>query len=175
MPVFLALSLAVGVLTCVFALQNAAPVRVSFLAWQYEASMALVLLTTFALGAVAGLFAALPGLIKRSWQLRDANRRLRDAGAAGPGSAPRITVEKPTPERLRELGTDSWEVWEKEPSTFPWHYDERETCRLLEGEAVVEAPGQRVEFGAGDLVVFPAGLDCTWTVKKAIRKRFKFG
>jgi uncharacterized protein len=31
-----------------------------------------------------------------------------------------------------------------------------------------------VEFGAGDLVVFPKGLSCTWDVLAAIDKYYKF-
>ena len=84
-----------------------------------------------------------------------------------------IEVRKPTPEeqaRMKQCPT-----WEKEPSEFPWHYDEQETCLILAGEATVEGPGQTVAFGPGDYVVFPPGIDCTWKVKKAIRKHYKFG
>ena len=35
--------------------------------------------------------------------------------------------------------------------------------------------GTPVQFGAGDLVVFPAGMDCRWDVKKAVRKHYRFG
>ena len=44
-----------------------------------------------------------------------------------------IEVRKPTPEeqaRMKQCPT-----WEKEPSEFPWHYDEQETCLILAGEA----------------------------------------
>ena len=37
------------------------------------------------------------------------------------------------------------------------------------------AADQTVSFGPGDYVVFPQGLDCTWKVKKTIRKHYKFG
>jgi uncharacterized cupin superfamily protein len=39
----------------------------------------------------------------------------------------------------------------------------------------VEAPDQTVSFGPGDMVVFPQGLDCTWKVKKTVRKHYRFG
>ena len=32
-----------------------------------------------------------------------------------------------------------------------------------------------VRFGTGDLVVFPAGMDCRWDVQKAVRKHYRFG
>ena len=35
--------------------------------------------------------------------------------------------------------------------------------------------GTPVRFGAGDLVVFPAGMDCRWDVQKAVRKHYRFG
>lgn len=89
-----------------------------------------------------------------------------------------ITVEHaPTQETLTEMGVYSWPVWEKEVSSFPWHYDEKETAYLLEGEVVVtpdngEAP---VTIKAGDLVTFAAGLSCHWQIKADLRKHYQFG
>jgi uncharacterized cupin superfamily protein len=85
----------------------------------------------------------------------------------------KIEVRKPTPEEVAEM--QRCPIWEKEPSEFPWYYDEQETCLILEGDVTVEAPGQTVNFGPGDLVVFPKGLSCTWKVKQRVRKHYKFG
>ena len=82
-------------------------------------------------------------------------------------------VRKPTENESREA--ESWPIWEKGASTFPWDYDEQETCLILEGRAVVKTPDVAIEFGAGDYVVFPKGLTCTWEIKKKIRKHYKFG
>jgi len=35
--------------------------------------------------------------------------------------------------------------------------------------------GEPVRFGAGDLVVFAAGLRCTWDVHAPVRKHYHFG
>ena len=35
--------------------------------------------------------------------------------------------------------------------------------------------GAPVAFGAGELVVFPAGLSCTRDIRKAVRKHYRFG
>jgi uncharacterized cupin superfamily protein len=84
-----------------------------------------------------------------------------------------IEVRKPTPQEEAEM--KSWPTWQKEPSEFPWHYDEKETCLIIDGEVTVEAADQTVSFGPGDCVVFPPGLDCTWKVTKAVHKHYKFG
>ena len=84
-----------------------------------------------------------------------------------------IEVRKPTPEEEAEMKT--WPTWSKEPAEFPWRYDQKETCLVLEGDVTVEAGDQSVSFGPGDRVVFPQGLQCTWKVNKAIRKHYKFG
>ncbi|MBF8274784.1 MAG: hypothetical protein HW380_3889 [Magnetococcales bacterium] len=77
---------------------------------------------------------------------------------------------------LKDMAIDQWPIWTKDVSTFPWSYDERETCYLLEGEVTVTPDGgQPVHFGAGDLVTFPAGMSCTWEIKKPVRKHFRFG
>jgi len=61
--------------------------------------------------------------------------------------------------------------WEKEVSEFPWSYDEQETCLILSGHAVVDgASGEHAEFGAGDYVIFPVGLQATWKIDETIRK-----
>jgi len=86
-----------------------------------------------------------------------------------------IKVEKPSDEKLKSLGVDEWSLWECEPSTFNWEYDDKETCYVLEGRVKVKVPGGEVEFGKGDLVTFPRGLKCTWKVIQKIRKVYKFG
>lgn len=82
----------------------------------------------------------------------------------------------PTPERLERLGVSRWPVWEKAPSTFPWTYEESETCYLLAGEVIVTPDGGApVRIAQGDLVTFPAGMSCTWEVRRAVRKHYRFG
>jgi uncharacterized cupin superfamily protein len=88
----------------------------------------------------------------------------------------KIQVEKATPEKLKQLGIEQWGVWECEPSRFDWEYDDQETCYLYEGQVAVQtADGETVRFGAGDIVVFPKGLKCTWDVAQTVRKRYRFG
>jgi uncharacterized protein len=88
-----------------------------------------------------------------------------------------IKVSKATPEKLKQLGSAAWPIWEKEVSVFDWYYDEPETCHILEGKVRVEPKdgGAAAEFGAGDIVEFPQGLACTWKISKAVRKHYKFG
>jgi uncharacterized cupin superfamily protein len=87
-----------------------------------------------------------------------------------------IKVEKPSEEKLAALKVRSWPIWEKEESEFPWEYDEKEICYLLEGEVTVTPnDGPPVRFGKGDLVVFPEGMKCRWKIIKAVRKHYKFG
>jgi len=90
---------------------------------------------------------------------------------------PKIEVEhQPDTARLDALGIASWGIWEKEVSTFPWTYDQREMCYLLEGEVIVTPDGEApVHFGKGDLVIFPAGMSCTWDIRAAVRKHYRFG
>jgi len=87
----------------------------------------------------------------------------------------KIQVRKPRPEEIEKERMTSWPTWECPASEFDWHYDDQETCYVLAGQVTVEAPGQQVSFGPGDLVVFPKGLDCKWKVTQAVRKHYKFG
>ena len=80
-----------------------------------------------------------------------------------------------SPAKLDAMAIDSWPVWEKEVSVFPWTYDQSEMCFILEGEVVVTPDGgQPVEIVAGDFVNFPAGMSCTWEIRSPIRKHYMF-
>ena len=85
----------------------------------------------------------------------------------------KMNVRKPTEVEIEE--TRHWGNWSKEKSVFPWSYDMRETCYILEGEAEVkDVEGNKVHFKKGDLVVFEKGLDCTWEIINPIKKKYKF-
>jgi uncharacterized cupin superfamily protein len=88
-----------------------------------------------------------------------------------------IKVERnPSEDRLTDLGVKSWPIWEKEASEFPWHYADRETCYVLAGEVtVIPDGGEPVQIQEGDLVTFPQGMSCTWSVTRDIRKHYRFG
>ena len=84
-----------------------------------------------------------------------------------------VVVRKPLPDETASMKV--WPVWEKEVSEFDWVYEDRETCLLLEGEVTVSSSDGDVSFGAGDVVIFPKGLKCHWSVKKDVRKHYQFG
>ncbi len=85
-----------------------------------------------------------------------------------------ILVEhNPSPAKLEVMGVYDWPVWSKEVSEFPWRYEARETCYILEGEVVVTPDdGKPVTIRKGDLAIFPAGLSCTWDIKASIKKHY---
>jgi uncharacterized protein len=86
----------------------------------------------------------------------------------------KIEVKTPTKQEFAKMNFSGWSTWECPVSTFPWIYDATETCYILEGHAVVETKDQKVEFKKGDIVVFPDGLSCKWTVTEPIKKYYRF-
>lgn len=88
-----------------------------------------------------------------------------------------IKIEhNPDEEHLKNLGVFDWPIWTKEVSEFPWTYDEEETCYFLDGDVVVTPHGGKpVEIKKGDLVTFPAGMSCTWKIRKDVRKHYRIG
>ena len=83
-----------------------------------------------------------------------------------------VVVKKPTQAETAECKT--WPIWQCEPSEFDWAYTQTETCLILEGDVTVKDSDNEVSFGHGDLVVFPVELECTWQVKKPVRKHYNF-
>ena len=86
----------------------------------------------------------------------------------------KMEAHKATPAEIAK--TKSWGTWSKEPSEFPYSYEEMETCYILEGEAeVTDNKGNKTSFKAGDWVVFHPGLECVWRISKTIKKKYVFG
>jgi len=83
-----------------------------------------------------------------------------------------VIVKKPLPQEQEQA--KSWPIWECQPCEFDWAYTQTETCLILDGDVTVTDGQAEVSFGPGDLVVFPVDLECTWKVKKAVRKHYKF-
>ena len=79
----------------------------------------------------------------------------------------------PDESKLKSLGVFDWPIWSKEESEFPWNYNTREICYIIEGTAEVTAnDGTKYLFGKGDLVTFTSGFSCTWKILKSIRKYY---
>ena len=82
----------------------------------------------------------------------------------------------PSESKLQSLNVFKWPIWTKEISEFPWEYDVQETCYFLNGEVIVTPENQSpVKLNQGDLVIFPAGMKCTWKILKDVKKHYKFG
>ena len=86
-----------------------------------------------------------------------------------------IRIERPGETRLAELGVTAWPTWAHGIDEFPWSYAEAETCFILAGEAIVTPDdGEAVRIGAGDLITFPAGMQCRWNITEPVTKHYRF-
>jgi uncharacterized cupin superfamily protein len=86
-----------------------------------------------------------------------------------------LCEHKASPMKLEVLGVFDWPIWKKEVSKFPWRYDQQETCYFIRGKVIVTPDGgEPQQFGRGDLVIFPAGLSCTWEVLEPVEKHYDF-
>ena len=60
--------LIMAILAVLFAFQNATVVTINFGVWQLEQSLAIVLISTLALGIIISILLSLPTILKRGWQ-----------------------------------------------------------------------------------------------------------
>ena len=75
-----------------------------------------------------------------------------------------------------KYGIKKWPLWESGPSKFPWHYDEKEICLIIEGEATIKTSNGRIfNIQSGDLVEFREGVVCEWEISKTIKKHYRLG
>ena len=84
-----------------------------------------------------------------------------------------IIVREPTAQEGIECR--KWPIWQKNTCTFDWEYSEKETCLLIEGKVTISDSVGSISFGQGDLVIFPQDLECTWHIKKPVKKYYNFG
>ncbi|KZV32954.1 hypothetical protein F511_01465 [Dorcoceras hygrometricum] len=90
-----------------------------------------------------------------------------------------IVQRNPSESQLSELGIKSWPKWGCSPGKYQLKFDAQETCYLVRGRVKVypkncSTDQETVEFGAGDLVIIPKGLSCTWDVSVAVDKHYTF-
>ena len=86
-----------------------------------------------------------------------------------------ILERNPSPMKLEVMGVERWGIWRKEVSTFPWTYNQQETCYILRGRFTVTPDGgEPQEFKRGDLITFPAGMSCTWEIHEDVEKYYDF-
>jgi uncharacterized integral membrane protein len=78
MQIFLFFALIIAVLAVFFALQNSDPVQVKFAVWEFDSSLAFVLLLALTAGALISFFFSLPSNIKARWTIRQQRKKLSE-------------------------------------------------------------------------------------------------
>lgn len=79
MQILLILALIISLVAVIFAVQNAMPVTVSFLVWQFvNAPLAVVLLLAVGLGLLISLLVSLPSLAGNRWTISRLKKRIAE-------------------------------------------------------------------------------------------------
>jgi putative membrane protein len=79
MQFLLIVALGLAILTVIFALQNPIPVGVTFLLWKFEGSLALVLVSTFALArSLVSLLISIPAIVKRISAIANQTKKIAE-------------------------------------------------------------------------------------------------
>jgi uncharacterized integral membrane protein/GGDEF domain-containing protein len=75
MPLLIVAAIVIAFLAIAFALQNNTVIAINLLVWNYRGSLAIVLLSTLAIGVLIGLLVLIPSLLKRGWRISKAKRQ----------------------------------------------------------------------------------------------------
>ncbi len=78
MQIFLFFAIFIAVLAVIFAVQNNDPTNVQFAIWDFEGSVALVLLVALAAGAMISFFVSLPSSIRARWTIRQQRKKITE-------------------------------------------------------------------------------------------------
>ena len=79
-----------------------------------------------------------------------------------------LQIEKAT-DVQREFFRGLREKQRNPGEVLDWYYDEKTTCLILEGKAVVDHYGEKIPVEAGDRVTFPQGFHCQWEILEPLR------
>lgn len=88
-----------------------------------------------------------------------------------------IQIEhRPAALKLDVMGVYDWPMQSLEPGEFVHDYAQAETCYILSGSATLTpANGPILNIERGDLISFPAGLSCTWTIHSPVKTHYTRG
>ncbi len=89
-------------------------------------------------------------------------------------STQKVIVKKLTLEEILVKDILEWPIATKEASVFEWYYETQEECLIIEGEVMIDTPEIIYYIRKGDFVIFPKGLKCTWYIKEAVSKHYRF-
>jgi uncharacterized integral membrane protein len=78
MQIFLFFALIIAVLAVFFALQNSDPVQVKFAVWEFNSSLAFVLLIALTAGVLISVFVSLPSNVRARWTIRQQRKKLNE-------------------------------------------------------------------------------------------------
>ena len=81
MQIFLLFALLIALVAVIFAVQNTALVTVSFLLWDIENSLAVILLVAVFAGVLISLFASLPGWVKNRLVVTNYRKKVKELDA----------------------------------------------------------------------------------------------
>jgi uncharacterized cupin superfamily protein len=86
---------------------------------------------------------------------------------------------KVSAEVLQKFRVSQWSKWSCAVSTFPWSYQDAETCYIIKGKVTVTPKdnakyGPAVSLESGDMCTFPEGMECTWKVSEPLEKHYTF-
>lgn len=78
MEFYLILAAILGIFVAVFAIQNAAAVTVKFLLWEFQSSLAVLIIISMLAGMLLVFLLSLPGRLKRRKELYDKQKRIKE-------------------------------------------------------------------------------------------------
>lgn len=78
MELYLILAAILGIFVAVFAIQNAAAVTVKFLLWEFQSSLAVLIIISMLAGMLLVFLLSLPGRLKRRKELYDKQKKIKE-------------------------------------------------------------------------------------------------
>ena len=76
------IALVIALLAVIFSVQNTSPVTINFLFWNFEGSLALILLITLVTGVIIGFLTSSPSLLKSRSAISTQKKKIAELEAS---------------------------------------------------------------------------------------------
>jgi uncharacterized integral membrane protein len=78
MQFLLIISLVIAIIAVIFAVQNPDPTTISFLTWEGDIPLAVVLIVTLGAGVLIGMLTSSPSIVRNKLKVRNQNKQIKD-------------------------------------------------------------------------------------------------
>lgn len=152
MQIFLIIALLIALVAVIFAVQNTAMVTISFLVWNFNHSLAVIILLTIFTGVLISILMSAPGWIKNRLALASLRKKIKE-----------LETKLKKEEEKHQATLEEMELYKAQPESI-------ETTQSTEQEPALTPTPSEVEFSTSPFPEAPHPVEPSDPIKETEKK-----